>query len=260
MGQALDSIKDKKGHQVFSKLLGEFAKNIDETIEKHNGSLIYAGGDDVMAYIPLYSAIECADEVRKAFEKSMDGIFTKLQLNKDKTPTFSIGLAIVHHSEPLDNALNIARKAEQIAKQEGGRNALAIIQHKRGGSDLTVCGKWSGKNNEVGLERRLQLMCDLHQNKILPSTLGYQLRQVRLEAGDNMQFEIHDNKMLTKNAAAALVKRIFLQKNHAKDLMAELHKILTTKKSIRQLSDEMVIARQFSEDQKIINKSVGETV
>jgi CRISPR-associated protein Cmr2 len=251
MGKAIDAIKNKKGHQVFSRELGKFAENVKETIEDHQGSLIYAGGDDVMAYVPLFSAIQCADEIRKNFAATMREIFKQLKLSSTP-PTFSIGLATVHHSEPLSNALNLARQAEQIAKQQGGRNALAVVQHKRGGSDLVVYGKWQ-EGEKQGIAQRLQLMADLHEAKILPSTLGYQLRQVRVDSGDEMDFAINADNLVANNATAALVQRILQQKDKAEELKPKLLSILEHQKSVRQLSDEMVIAKQFSEDQKIYN-------
>ena len=251
MGKAIDAIKDKSGHQVFSQKLAIFAKNVKHTIERHQGSLIYAGGDDVMGYVPLFSAIQCADEIRNDFAATMRDIFTELKLTS-VPPTFSIGLATVHHTEPLSNALNLARKAEQIAKHQGGRNALAVIQHKRGGSDLTVYGHWQ-ENGQPGIAQRLQLMADLHQAKILPSTLGYQLRQVRVDSGDDIEFAKDEVDLVAQNATAALVQRILQQKEQATELKQKLLSVIKHQKSVRQLSDEMVIAKQFSEDQKINN-------
>jgi CRISPR-associated protein Cmr2 len=142
MGVALDKINSYEGHQLFSKGLAVFANEVEGIIEGFHGNLIYAGGDDVMAYLPLHTAVEAANEVRLLFQKCMNGIFEELKFDKSKLPTFSIGLAIVHHSTPLDQALNLARKAETTAKNEGQRNALAIIQSKRNGSDITIYGKW----------------------------------------------------------------------------------------------------------------------
>lgn len=255
MGKALDAIKEAEGHQHFSQQLGLFAKNIEHTINEHNGSLIYAGGDDVMAYLPLYSAIECADKVQQEFKKIMQTIMDDLELDI-KTSTFSVGLAIVHHSEPLDKAIDLARQAEQMAKHQAGRNALAIIQHKRSGSDLSIYGQWN-EDHQPGIAERLQLMAHLHQKNILPSTLGYQLRQAGIESGDRIEYDKNSDVLKPKNATAALVQRIVQQKNQAQELQQELQRVLQHQTSIQKLSNEMVISRQFSEDKLIINKAKG---
>ena len=96
-------------------------------------------------------------------------------------------------------------------------------------------------------------MADLHEANILPSTLGYQLRQVRVDSGDEMDFTINADNLVANNATAALVQRILQQKDKAEELKPKLLSILAHQKSVRQLSDEMVIAKQFSEDQKIYN-------
>jgi CRISPR-associated protein Cmr2 len=81
MGLALDAIADAQGHQCFSQQLGVFAANINDTIAQHDGTLIYAGGDDVMAYVPLHSALACADEVQQKFVTIMKTIISDLDLD-----------------------------------------------------------------------------------------------------------------------------------------------------------------------------------
>lgn len=247
MGKSLDRIETAEGHRAFTRHLGEFTKKIDETIRRYEGSLIYAGGDDVMAYVPLHTIVDCADAIRKKFSESMETIYSELKLSGDQ-PTFSIGVAVVHHSMPLDQALNTARKAESIAKNEGGRNALAMIQSKRGGGDLTVHDKWEIPNAE-GIVSRFGAICDLYQSEKLPATLGYQLRRARIDAGDDLKFKMSDDGKITVplNAASASVIRIFDQKEHSDALRT----LLLHQTSIRKLSDELVVARQIANAQKM---------
>ena len=75
MGKVLDKIESEEGHRIFSKYLSEFAESIGGTIDGFDGSLIYAGGDDVLAYVPLHTVIECADAIRQKFAASMTNIF-----------------------------------------------------------------------------------------------------------------------------------------------------------------------------------------
>ncbi|QTA80247.1 Putative CRISPR-associated endonuclease Cmr2 [Desulfonema limicola] len=254
MGKTLDMIISSEGHQTFTRLLGMFAQDIEKTISDLDGSLIYAGGDDVMAYVPLDSMIECADIVRKKFAETMKKIFDELSLT-GKQPTFSIGAAIVHHSMPLDQALNTARKAEQTAKKyvsskKEKKNALAVIQKKRGGSELVVCDNWEKSQDEkAGIINRFTTMCSLYKNEKLPSTLAYQLRQASISSGDKLKFEYSDKdkRIVPLNAASVSVLRIFDQKEHSEILK----NLLLNQESIRKLSDELVIANQISYAQKL---------
>ena len=250
MGKTLDLIETARGHRSFTRHLGDFANKIGETIEQHQGSLIYAGGDDVMAYLPLHTMIDCADAIRKKFSEAMQTIYFELNLSGAR-PTFSIGVAVVHHSSPLDQALNKARQAESIAKEKGERNSLAIIQSKRGGGDLIIYDKWEYPEKE-GIISRFQSICTLYEDKKLPATLGYQLRQAAIDAGDNLRFKLSldQKRLIPLNAASALVIRIFDQKEHSQSLK----QLLLNQTSIRKLSDELVIALQLA---KAENMSKG---
>lgn len=254
MGKTLEQIETAKGHQVFTKHLGEFAKDVAKDVEKKQGSLIYSGGDDVMAYIPINKLVECAKAVKDQFAATMDKIFqdTELALQGEK-PSFSAGVAIVHHKCPLDQALNLARKAESMAKTDGGRDALAIIQSKRSGSDVIICDKWEGLGEgRRGLISRLESMITLWNEEKLPGTLAFQLRQAQVQTGDGLDFEIKQiadsdgealkSVLVPKNAASAMVLNIFEQKEHSE----KLKDVLLGQKSIRNLSDEIIIAGQVA--------------
>ncbi|MDA3895226.1 MAG: type III-B CRISPR-associated protein Cas10/Cmr2 [Desulfobacteraceae bacterium] len=246
MGNALGLIETADGHRTFTKHLGEFAKTVEKTIEKFDGSLIYAGGDDVMAYVPIHTIIDCADAIRKEFAESMKIIFNTLGLS-GTPPTFSVGAAIVHHSMPLDQALNAARKAEGIAKDVNEKNALAIIRQKRSSGELIVKGKWDTEGT-TGIISKFTAMCDLYKSKKLPATLAYQLRQARVEAGKDLRFtDSSDDSIVPQNAASALVLSIFTQKEHN----ASLKDLLLGQTSIQQLSDKMVCAHQIAKAQRI---------
>ena len=246
MGAAIDKIKCKEGFQSFTQELSSFASDVSRIVDENDGSLIYAGGDDVMAFVPIETALKCADALRIAFVKTMQGVCERLDIAE--VPTLSVGMAIVHHSEPLSNALDVARQAEKIAKNELGKNAFAIIQNKRSGAPIACCGKWEKQGNLLGIAERVQNIINNYisddDGSTLSSRLGYQLREVRDAAGDELEYELSDGKLSPKNAQSALVMRIFNQKNNATpEKMIEL---LAGRTSVRKLSDELVIARQLA--------------
>ena len=157
-----------------------------------------------------------------------------------------MGMAIVHHSEPLSNVLDYARRAEKIAKNIDGKNALAISQNKRSGAPIVVSGKWETQGNLPGLVKRMQDMIAQYtsdsEDSTLPSRLGYQLREAYIEAGDKLEYKVDGGKLVPMNAQSALVQRIFSQKKNASD---EMNRLLIGRTSIRKLSDELVVARQI---------------
>ncbi len=131
----------------------------------------------------------------------------------DRFPTFSAGLAIVHHLEPLEDALALARDAERRAKdfpgkktelpedptnlagttkqksaiKLPGKNALAITLDKRSGAPRRVVGHWSASDDPLGgLDGRLLSLIALHQAGAIPDRLAYQLRDTYLQlAGES---------------------------------------------------------------------------
>lgn len=246
MGSAIDAIGTIEGHTVFTKALSRFASVVTDQIEQNNGSCIYSGGDDVLAYVPLHSAVECSEQIQKTFVSVMSEACSRAGI-PNLIPTFSIGLAIVHHSEPLYNALAVARKAEKIAKTQAGRDAFAMIQSKRSGNDIVVFGNWNS------FPRRIKKMVDAYnrEHSPLPATIGYQLRSIRMQAGDSVIFETMDGEIVPKNAAAALVLQLFMHKGRVDIEKQEFISFLSGVVSIEQLSNELVVAKQLAEVERI---------
>lgn len=163
MGRAIDALGSDKEHRNFSKNLAEFAKKAREIVENitHLGSLVYAGGDDVLAFVPVSNALSCAHELQSAFGRIMEKALRlpdgTLRGDLDKTPTLSVGLGIGHVMESMSDLLQLGRDAEKLAK--GGhlkrlgldRNALAIILDKRSGGTR----KWREKWDKAPVQRLL---------------------------------------------------------------------------------------------------------
>lgn len=238
MGEVIDRIGTKEEHKLFTRFLSRFALSVRSVIENHDGKLIYSGGDDVMAYLPLHTALEAAVEIRRTFAESLRPICEKMGV---PCPTFSAGMTIVHHLEPLDEALGLARKAEKISKVEGGRDALAVIQSKRSGSDLIICGKWEGPS---GLPERLMTMRDMYEQDLLPSRLGYQIRTAAMVCGAEARWRKEGEDVKPANPAAAEAWRLMNRKKIRE--AGRLAKIFEATGNLGILSGELVIAHQFS--------------
>lgn len=119
MGRRLSQLQTADDHRAFSSQLAEFAETtVPEIIHKQRGKgkLVYAGGDDVLALLPLQVVLPCADAIRRAFEEQVGG-------------KMSAGISLTPHKLPLDGALNEARLAENRAKNHYGRNAVCIRQN-----------------------------------------------------------------------------------------------------------------------------------
>ena len=153
-------------HLQFSEALANFGLYaVRRIVEYHCGQLIYAGGDDVLAMLPADEALACAQGLRLAFRgdkalaKNYPEDFTEapagfiwLQNPTNAEPswpllvpgpkaTVSVGLAIGHVKEPLQDMVREAQEAEKRAKRDPakggfGRNALAVTLFKRSGEQV----------------------------------------------------------------------------------------------------------------------------
>lgn len=130
-------------HAALSEALMNFALHfVPQIIEKHLGTLIYAGGDDVLALLPTNTALRCAAALRQVFRRDWCADrqgHERLLLGNEAT--VSAGLAIVHYKEDLQSAIQIARETEKAAKN-AGRDALEITACRRSGGRETALCPW----------------------------------------------------------------------------------------------------------------------
>ncbi len=147
-------------HAAISQALANFALNCVPYVveELHFGRLVYAGGDDVLAFLPLAEVLSAARELRALFSgeakrepdetirvefgsKHWTGWLDwngRRLLTMGNKATASIGIVIAHRLHPLRDALQQAREAEEDAKDRYGRNAICIRWLKRSGEAVQM--------------------------------------------------------------------------------------------------------------------------
>lgn len=152
IGGEMTGQASKEFHLLFSEALSTFgvgeARRIVE--QAHYGSLIYSGGDDVLAMLPAERVISCAKALSEAFQAAVKAVLDKLpELSKRPPATVSVGIAIGHMKEPLQDMVAAAQAAEKRAKSKPlDRNALAITLFKRSGEII----EWGAKFDSPALE------------------------------------------------------------------------------------------------------------
>ena len=160
-------------HLVISGALNDFSQVVVPWVveREHAGRVIYAGGDDVMAMLPVADALSAAARLRAAYSgQGQDALSAKrserlgkLLLSKGfaylngrlmrmmgPQATASCGIVIAHHQTPLSLVLRELRGAERRAKmytrfvngQKRDRNAWQITVLKRSGGRLDLSGDW----------------------------------------------------------------------------------------------------------------------
>ncbi|MBC7821048.1 MAG: type III-B CRISPR-associated protein Cas10/Cmr2, partial [Planctomycetaceae bacterium] len=136
MGEHLRNA-DRAQQRSISDLLSRFA--LDEArviVERCHGVLIYSGGDDVLAMLPVSQALACAKELHDSFRNLWK------ETGTDREAFVSAGIAVMHLKEDLRFALDTTRRAEKQAK-DSGRNCLALTVCRRSGEHTHVTMPWS---------------------------------------------------------------------------------------------------------------------
>lgn len=156
-------------HLAISGALNDFSQTVVRHVveEEHLGRVIYAGGDDVLAMLPVADLLSVMQRLRHAYSghdpKHEGGVHGGLTLHKGfaalksrrggkervqlmrmmgTTATASCGAVIAHHQAPLGAVMRELRAAEGRAKKEGGRDAFSITVIKRSGGALYLTAKW----------------------------------------------------------------------------------------------------------------------
>lgn len=139
MGKLIRQLANPKAHRELSQALADFAKSAQHIVEKeHCGVLVYAGGDDVLAFVSPADALACARALRSEFLSKI-GSF---QPEGDSRPTLSVGVGIGHVLDSLGDLLALGREAEQLAKRD--RDRLAVLVARRSGRRLRASLPWEG--------------------------------------------------------------------------------------------------------------------
>jgi CRISPR-associated protein Cmr2 len=168
MGKTLSAINSIGRHRDFSRQLAEFAGQAAAAVNAHQGCLIYAGGDDVLAFVPVDRCLACARRLHDKFADLLGGF----EDEAGQAPSLSVGIAIGHCIEPLEDLLEYGRQAEKAAKNPD-RDGLAVSLHTRGGAPVHVRAQW-----RENLDKRLGKWADMHHDELISDKTVFDLRQL----------------------------------------------------------------------------------
>ena len=143
-GDNLGKTKQEMGGDAgkLSEALAAFTQAVPEIVIRHNGFLVYAGGDDVLAILPLEDALPCALEIRQTYMT----VFK----DKAKDASISAGIQFAHMKSPLTAILKDAHSLlDDVAKEQTGRDAIAVRVWKPGGEQYTWAMRWDDGDGAV---------------------------------------------------------------------------------------------------------------
>lgn len=153
-GDKMKSEIDLKDFQkVLSGAIIDFANTLQSKMEmkKYWGKVVYAGGEDFMAFVNLHKLKETVSCVHKLFNEKINKNAELKEMVKEKAEaTLSMGICIAHYKEPLQMVLDKAAKAEKLAK-DNNRKSFAITISKHSGEQISNATHWT-KDGEEGVE------------------------------------------------------------------------------------------------------------
>ena len=219
-----------EAHRKFSQALAGFAVEARKIVNAHNGVLVYAGGDDVLAFLPVDKCLTCARALHDQFAE---------WLRNYGSLTLSVGVAIGHFMENLEDLLEYGRAAEKEAKLPD-RDGLAVHLHKRGGTPVQVGARW-GENPDEQLLRWARLVLA----EAIPGKLPYELRNMaRLYEGWPAEMGIR--------AIQQDVVRVIRHKQprsgrqHMPEVEERIHQQVSGAQSLNRFAEELLVARQIA--------------
>lgn len=118
-----------------SKALSIFTKDVRNIVQEHNGVTIYAGGDDVLAMLPLTRAFGCALSLSQKYNTSFENVVPEA--------TISAGLVFSHYHIPLSSVMREAHHIlDNVAKDQNGRGSIAVSVLKTSGKYCQWTATW----------------------------------------------------------------------------------------------------------------------
>ena len=215
MGEILSDCQSPQQHQAISSALNDFAEAARTAIrQRFHGVCIFAGGEDILALLPVDRALCCAEYLRTSYSASLAG-------SGACGATLSVGVAVGHCLESLEDLRAWAQDAEKAAKNKvgdyagGAGNALAIHYYPRGGVPRILRGRWGN----VDLHQRLHHWAKWLNKGWLPNKAAYDLetlaRQYMRAGGDELAWT--DKAAAAREAIVAEACRLFTCKGVDKD-------------------------------------------
>jgi len=197
-------LKDKtqlmEFHKSLTGNLGSFAKSVEDIIKEPKGKLVYAGGDDVLAFVNLNHLLPVMRELREKFPKFENFGF---EIIDNKKSSSSVGIAIAHYKTPLLEVLKWARKMEKEAKSiDDQKDAFAIAVLKRSGEIHKAVFKWQyGTSSVIEILENLIKSLKKDFSNTFIKNLGVEFRRLMDEKGK------YENNLLIKTEIKRLIER-----------------------------------------------------
>ena len=182
-GDRLGRLVHKVRGEGVGRALARFTKQVGAIIEEHDGVAVYAGGDDVLALLPVSSALRCAQAMEARYREAFAAESGDDDLARNAT--LSAGVAYAHAKMPLGRVIGEAhRLLGDVAKDGNGRDSLAVAVLKPGGRHSQWVTTWqrptqTGDSTRAvdAVQRLAEHIAEDESNPGISAGLLYRLRK-----------------------------------------------------------------------------------
>lgn len=174
-GDRLGRLVGELGGDTVGKALSRFTADVPEIVGNCGGETVYAGGDDVLAMLPVEGALDCARELANSYRAAFAG---------ETGATLSAAVVFAQARVPLRTVIEEShRLLDDIAKEKNGRNSLALEVLKGSGRHCQWASSWTRRLPDASetsavaaLTELMHRMGDLSTEPGLSGSLVYRLR------------------------------------------------------------------------------------
>jgi CRISPR-associated protein Cmr2 len=184
-GDRVGALVRELGGDAVGRGLREFSEAVPDIVQDHDGVTIYGGGDDVLAMLPVPSALRCAQRISEQYRLAFAGF---------PQATLSASVVFAQIRMPLTDVIKEThRLLDRDAKELNGRDSLAVAVRNRGGPTCKWVTTWIRK---LANQDRLSSSADLVESvsrrlsgeRLQPGvsvSLIYRLRELITMLADN---------------------------------------------------------------------------
>jgi len=177
-------------HTFLSEKLSDFAQSIERNCMPANqGRVVYAGGDDCLAFISLPNLFCVLQQLPVVFDERVNRpVQENFEIKNNEPLTLSAGIAIAHYREPLGDVLDHAKRMEKRIKDSRfGKNGFGIKILKHSGGQKEAAYKWSDSEGSLPeiLNNTLNLTGEYFSRSLLKK-IGSKLPVLKKEGKKNI--------------------------------------------------------------------------
>lgn len=142
-----------------SEALAAFTADVDPIVISFGGKTVYAGGDDVLALVPLNQVLSAATALRERYVQAFQQEFSTPADQAKTLPkmTISAGIVFAHFSTSLRAVMEEAHHLlDDVAKDGNGRDSIAASVLTGSGRTVLWVSSWTDTTTSQTIPEVLQ--------------------------------------------------------------------------------------------------------